>query len=82
MFNTDKWREPYHAYRSHPRRELVIRYLEIIVSVITIVFALPYVSRVATGLGKSSDYHTGPNAVRNAYFVLSLIFGILVVSLS
>ncbi len=80
MFDSDKMRQPYHKYRTHPRRDLVLRYLEIVVAIAVIVFALPYVFRVSPNLVASSKYATRPDPVKNAYFVFSLLFGFFLVS--
>lgn len=81
MFDTDKWRQPYHPSRRHPRRDLTLRYFEIVFSVVVIVFAFPYIFRVSPSLVASSKYHERPDAAKNAYFVLSMLFGFVMVRL-
>lgn len=81
MFDADKWRQPYHPSRRHPRRDLTLRYFEILFSIVVVVLSFPYVFRVPPNLVASSKYHERPNAVTNAYFVLSMLFGFFMVRL-
>jgi hypothetical protein len=81
MFDTDKWRQPYHPSQQYPRRDLTLRYFEIFFSIVVVVLSFPYVFRVSPDLVASSKYHERPNGVTNAYFVLSMLFGFFMVRL-
>ncbi|OBT55378.1 hypothetical protein VE04_05397 [Pseudogymnoascus sp. 24MN13] len=82
MFDADKWRQPYHRSRRHPRRDLTLRYFEIMFSIVVVVLSFPYVFRVPPNLVASSKYHGRPDGVTNAYFVLSMLFGFFMTALT
>ncbi|OBT43382.1 hypothetical protein VE00_05768 [Pseudogymnoascus sp. WSF 3629] len=82
MFDADKWRQPYHPSRQHPRRDLTLRYFEVLFSIVVVVLSFPYVFRVPPNLVASSKYNERPDAVTNAYFVLSMLFGFFMTALT
>lgn len=61
--------QPYHPSWQHPRYDLALRYLEIVLSIVVIALAFPYIFR------------TPPDTVKNAYFVFTMLLGIFTVLL-
>lgn len=59
----------------------MLRYFEIVFSIVVVVLSFPYVFRVPPNLVASSKYHDRPDGAKNAYFVLSMLFGFLMVRL-